>query len=158
MTVGVCSEFSSTAFQEFGLSQVFAQAQQSGNTYGYQIFKNPDCTGDPFGFQVKASGMLIGVCTPLTLPFVGNQADFAFYRACQACNINTTLAIPTGTGSPVTVATTVAAVTSTTTTTPPTTTTTPTVVLPTTAPAVDPYYIVMPSIDGYSFKGDLGTK
>jgi hypothetical protein len=45
----------------------------SGNTYGYQIFKNPDCTGNPFGIQVKASGMSIGVCSKLDLLLVGNQ-------------------------------------------------------------------------------------
>lgn len=60
-------------------------------TYGYQIFRKSDCTGNPFGFVVKQDNMLLEVCTPLELPFVDNQVDFAFYTDCEACDPSATL-------------------------------------------------------------------
>ena len=102
-----CTEFSSNAFEEFGLTKVYAlvtpmcdkEKRSSGGdvvtsgvyTFGYQIFKENDCTGNPFGFEVKQSGMELEECTPLELPFVDNQVDFAFFFECEVCDKSATL-------------------------------------------------------------------
>ena len=92
MVIGNCSNFTLSAFEfrEFGLTNVFVETLQSDSTYEYRIYTNPDCTGDPYGFHVKASGMLISVCSLLTLPFISNEIGFAFYHTCQVCGANST--------------------------------------------------------------------
>jgi hypothetical protein len=50
-----CTEFSSNAFEEFGLTEVYAlvssKCDEETNyiTFGYQIFRKSTCTGNPFG-------------------------------------------------------------------------------------------------------------
>ena len=44
--VNDCTQFSSNAFEEFGLTEIFALIQQPSNdTYSFRIYKNDDCTG-----------------------------------------------------------------------------------------------------------------
>jgi hypothetical protein len=50
-----CTEFSSNAFEEFGLTEVYAyvtsKCDESTNyvVFDYQIFRKSTCTGNPFG-------------------------------------------------------------------------------------------------------------
>ena len=46
-------------------------------------------------FEVKQDGMKMEACTPLELPFVDNQVDFAFYESCDACDASAML-LPLG--------------------------------------------------------------
>jgi len=54
----------------------------------------PSCAhaGNLFGFEVKQNGMELEECTPLELPFMDNQVEYAFHFECPACNKNATLA------------------------------------------------------------------
>lgn len=92
--VGNCTQFESNAFEEFGLTEIFAVVRLvDQDVYGFQVFKNNDCTGNPFGFVVKQDRMTIDACSPLNLPFVGNQADFKFVYGCEdICDRNANLA------------------------------------------------------------------
>jgi hypothetical protein len=60
-----------------------------------QIFKLPDCTGNPFGFEVKKNNLDVAECAALTLPFVGNQADFMFLEECDICDRNSEISLST---------------------------------------------------------------
>ncbi|EDQ86142.1 uncharacterized protein MONBRDRAFT_38524, partial [Monosiga brevicollis MX1] len=84
----LCTRFQSNAFEEFGLQEIFAlitQDEDDLDVFSFRIFKNSDCTGDPFGFRVEQTDLRVDDCSPLSLPFVGNQADFLFARACPIC-------------------------------------------------------------------------
>lgn len=60
-----------------------------------QIFKLPDCTGNPFGFEVKKKDLDVAECAALTLPFVGNQADFMFLEECDICDRDSEISLST---------------------------------------------------------------
>ena len=85
--MGNCTRFFSNAFEEFGLTEIYALiTTPSEDHYGFRIYKNNDCTGNPFGFRVEIPSMEVRVCKKLELPFVGNQADFTFRRQCADCD------------------------------------------------------------------------
>ena len=85
--MGNCTRFFSNAFEEFGLTEIYALiTTPSEDHYGFRIYKNNDCTGNPFGFRVEIPSMEVRVCKKLELPFVGNQADFTFERQCADCD------------------------------------------------------------------------
>ena len=85
--------------EEFGLTEIYAQvtatcdatkpdAPEGGVwTFGYQIFRRSTCEGNPFGFEVKQSGMELDECAPLELPFVDNQVDFTFVLSSDAAGV-----------------------------------------------------------------------
>ena len=81
-----CTRFASTTFEEFGLTEIYVLATKgSNNTFGFGVFIRPDCTGDPYGIRITEDGMAIDECRPLSLPFIGNQADFIFVYDCPVC-------------------------------------------------------------------------
>eukprot|EP00049_Salpingoeca_infusionum_P019456 m.361947 g.361947 ORF g.361947 m.361947 type:complete len:1891 (+) comp20020_c0_seq1:168-5840(+) len=86
-----CTQFSSNAFEEFGLTEIYARIQEQDGLFSFRVFKNPDCTGDPFGFKVELTNVDLEECKPLNLPFVGNQADFMFLEACEICSKDSSL-------------------------------------------------------------------
>ena len=58
-----------------------ADCRFSPVSYGYLRL-----LGDPFGFRVELDRMPPDACRKLDLPFVGNQADFLFTKACGICD------------------------------------------------------------------------
>eukprot|EP00040_Diaphanoeca_grandis_P036917 m.237891 g.237891 ORF g.237891 m.237891 type:complete len:1772 (-) comp33716_c1_seq2:149-5464(-) len=88
--IGVCTEFSSEAFEEFGMTEVYLKVdtvcEGTKRTYGYQVFGRSGCQGDPFGFEIKGGGMAMNECKALSLPFIDNQIDFAFLEECSICD------------------------------------------------------------------------
>lgn len=95
--VSVCTEFSSDAFAEFGMSRIYlyvrAACVNGRRTFGYQLFSQSGCTGNPFGYEVRGEGMALGECQPLTLPFINTLIDFAFLLNCPLCLRSTNLGL-----------------------------------------------------------------